>query len=145
MIPEARYPAMKEHGRILVVDDEASIRKSLRICLSQAGYHVIEAGDGQEAITALDSGDNALMVDAIICDIRMPRIDGTDAIRHFRAQYPSIPVIVLTGFPDVELAIAMMKVGVKDYLLKPVTKDNLLRVIKSAVESHVLFKDRFVA
>ena len=145
MIPEARYPAMKEHGRILVVDDEASIRKSLRICLSQAGYHVIEAGDGQEAITALDSGDNALMVDAIICDIRMPRIDGTDAIRHFRAQYPSIPIIVLTGFPDVELAIAMMKVGVKDYLLKPVTKDNLLRVLRSAVESHVLFKDRFVA
>lgn len=145
MIPEARYPAMKEHGRVLVVDDEASIRKSLRICLSQAGYHVIEAGDGQEAITALDSGDNALMVDAIICDIRMPRIDGADAIRHFRAQYPSIPVIVLTGFPDIELAIAMMKVGVKDYLLKPVTKENLLSVLRRAVESHVLFKDQFVA
>ena len=99
MIREARYPAMKDHGRVLIVDDEASIRKTLHICLSQAGYHVIEACDGQEAITALDSGDNALMVDAIICDIRMPRIDGTDAIRHFRAQYPSIPIIVLTG-PD---------------------------------------------
>ena len=145
MIREARYPAMKDHGRVLIVDDEASIRKTLHICLSQAGYHVIEACDGQEAITALDSGDNALMVDAIICDIRMPRIDGTDAIRHFRAQYPSIPIIVLTGFPDVELAIAMMKVGVKDYLLKPVMKENLLSALKSAVENHVLFKDNFVA
>ncbi len=144
MIHEAHYPAMKEHGRVLVVDDEASIRKSLRICLSQSGYDVIEAGDGQEAITALESGDNALMVDAIICDIRMPRIDGTDAIRYFRAQYPSIPIIVLTGFPDIELAIAMMKVGVKDYLLKPVMKENLLSVLKGAVESHVLFKDNFV-
>lgn len=145
MTPEARYPAMKEHGRVLVVDDEASIRKTLRICLSQAGYHVIEAGDGQEAITALNNGDNALMVDAIICDIRMPRIDGADAIRYFRTQYPSIPVIVLTGFPDVDLAIAMMKVGVKDYLLKPVTKENLLSVLGRALESHVLFKDKFVA
>jgi len=145
MTPETRYPAMKEHGRVLVVDDEASIRKTLRICLSQAGYHVIEAGDGQEAITALNSGDNALMVDAIICDIRMPRIDGTDAIRHFRTQYPSIPVIVLTGFPDVDLAIAMMKVGVKDYLLKPVTKEHLLSVLRRGVESHVLFRGQFVA
>lgn len=145
MTPEARYPAMKEHGRVLVVDDEASIRKTLRICLSQAGYHVIEAGDGQEAITALNNGDNALMVDAIICDIRMPRIDGADAIRYFRTQYPSIPVIVLTGFPDIDLAIAMMKVGVKDYLLKPVTKENLLSVLGRALESHVLFKDKFVA
>jgi two-component system chemotaxis response regulator CheY len=145
MISEARYPAMKEHGRVLVVDDEASIRKTLRLCLSPAGYHVIEAGDGQEAITALNSGDNALMVDAIICDIRMPRIDGADAIRYFRTQYPSIPVIVLTGFPDVELAIAMMKVGVMDYLLKPVTKENLLTVLRRAVESHVLFRDQFVA
>jgi two-component system chemotaxis response regulator CheY len=136
---------MKDHGRVLIVDDEAPIRKTLRICLSQAGYHVIEAGDGQEAITALESADNALMVDAIICDIRMPRIDGTDAIRYFRAQYPSIPIIVLTGFPDVELAIAMMKMGVKDYLLKPVMKENLLNILKGAVESHVLFKDKFVA
>ncbi len=143
MISEARYPAVKNQGRVLIVDDEPSILKTLRICLSQAGYDVIEAGDGQEAITALDSGDNALMVDTIICDIRMPRIDGTNAIRHFRAQYPSIPIIVLTGFPDVELAIAMMKEGVKDYLLKPVMKENLLSVLKSAVESH-LFNDKFV-
>ena len=106
---------------------------------------MIEAVDGQEAMILLDSGDNPLMVDVILCDIRMPKIDGIDAIRYFRAQYPSIPIIVLTGFPDIELAITMMRLGVTDYLLKPVTKESLLSVLKRAVEGHVLFKDQFVA
>lgn len=145
MTHQPKHPGTKEHGRVLVVDDEASVRKPLRICLSQAGYDVIEAVDGQEAMTLLDSGDNPLMVDVILCDIRMPKIDGIDAIRYFRAQYPSIPVIVLTGFPDIELAITMMRLGVADYLLKPVAKESLLSSLKRAMEGHVLFKDQFVA
>lgn len=132
-------------GCILVVDDELSIRKPIRIALLQAGYEVVEAVDGQEAITALGEGDHPLMVDAILCDIRMPRINGIDAIYFFRTHYPSIPVIVLTGYPDCDLAVTLMKMGVRDYLIKPVSKQDLLKVLKSAVDNHTLFKDQFVA
>ncbi len=132
-------------GRILVVDDELSIRKPIRIALLQAGYEVAEAADGEEAISALGDGDNPLMVDAILCDIRMPRINGIDAIHFFRSHYPSVPVIVLTGYPDCDLAVTLMKMGVRDYLVKPVTKQDLLRVLKCAVDNHTLFKDQFVA
>lgn len=138
-------PARSCEGRILVVDDESSIRKPIRIALLQAGYEVVEAVDGQDAINTLGDGDNPLLMDAILCDIRMPRINGIDAIYFFRTQYPSIPVIVLTGYPDCELAVTLMKMGVRDYLVKPVTKGDLLRVLKCAVDNHTLFKDRFVA
>ena len=138
-------PTRASEGRILVVDDELPIRKPIRIALLQAGYEVVEAGDGGEAITALGDGDNPLTVDAILCDIRMPRINGIDAIHFFRTHFPSIPVIVLTGYPDCDLAITLMKMGVRDYLVKPVSRQDLLRVLKCAVDNHTLFKDQFVA
>lgn len=142
---EQLSPSCPSQGRILVVDDELSIRKPIRIALLQAGYEVVEATDGQEAIHALGDGDNPLLVDAILCDIRMPRINGIDAIQFFRSHYPSIPVIVLTGYPDCDLAVTLMKMGVRDYLVKPVAKQDLVRVLKGAVDTHTLFKDQFVA
>ncbi len=145
MSEQLHLPTRASEGRILVVDDELSIRKPIRIALLQAGYEVVEAGDGGEAITALGDGDNPLAVDAILCDIRMPRINGIDAIHFFRTHFPSIPVIVLTGYPDCDLAVALMKMGVRDYLVKPVSKQDLLAVLKCAVDNHTLFKDQFVA
>jgi two-component system chemotaxis response regulator CheY len=146
LTPQAEIfrPLAMREGRVLVVDDEASIRMPIRRCLLQAGLEVIEAADGEEALAALREGDNALMVDAILCDIRMPKIDGTDLIPYFRAQYPSIPIIVLTGYPDVELAIHLMKAGVRDYLVKPAAKQELLRSLKNAIDHHTIFKDQFI-
>ena len=138
------YPRPRE-GRILLADDEQSIRKPIRIALLQAGYDVVEAIDGQEAIDILSNGDNPLLVDAILCDIRMPRLNGIDAICFFRSHYPSIPIIVLTGYPDWNLAVTLMKMGVRDYLMKPISKEELLRIVKRAVEAHTLFKDQFIA
>jgi two-component system chemotaxis response regulator CheY len=136
-------PDTMRQGRVLIIDDEATIRMSIRRSLLQAGFEVIEAADGMEAMAALAAGDNALMVDAVLCDIRMPNIDGTELIPYMRAQYPSIPVIVLTGYPDIELAITLMKAGVRDYLVKPACKQDLLAALKNAVDHHVLFKDQF--
>ena len=85
-------------GRILIVDDEESIRKALRLTLSKAGYDVVEADNGATGIEAIGADDNPLMVDVIICDIRMPKINGLEAIAFFRQQYPSVPVLVLTGY-----------------------------------------------
>lgn len=126
-------------GRVLVVDDEEQVRKVVGTTLKKGGYDVEEAGDGARAIEVLNSGENPMMVDVIICDIRMPRINGTEAIKYFRSQYPSTPVIVLTAYPDFQLATAMLKEGVSDYLVKPVDRDKLLGAVKTAMEKRALF------
>lgn len=120
-------------GRVLVVDDEDSIRSLLRMTLAQAGYDVEEAEDGGKAVEVLNSGDNPLMVDVIICDIRMPRINGVEAIAYFRAQYPSLPVIVLTGYHDEQLAISLRTQGVVALLEKPAEREQILSSVAQAI------------
>lgn len=120
-------------GRVLVVDDEDSIRSLLRMTLTQAGYDVEEAEDGGRAVEVLNSGDNPLMVDVIICDIRMPRINGVEAIAYFRAQYPSLPVIVLTGYHDEQLASSLRKQGVVECLEKPADREQILTSVAQAI------------
>ena len=130
-------------GRILVVDDEAQVRKPISLMLAKDGYEVVEAADGEEAIEALRSGDNPLMVDTVLCDIRMPKINGKEAIAYFRNQFPGVPIVVMTGYPDVELAVSLMRQGVRDYLIKPVTKEELLTVIRKSLDQHVVLRDQF--
>ncbi len=130
-------------GRILVVDDEAQVRKPISLMLAKDGFEVVEAADGEEAIEALRSGDNPLMVDTVLCDIRMPRVNGKEAIAYFRSQFPGVPIVVMTGYPDVELAVSLMRQGVRDYLIKPVTKEELLSVIRKSVDQHVVLADQF--
>ncbi len=120
-------------GRILIVDDEESIRKALRLTLSKAGYDVVGAEDGEKGIEAIGADDNPLMVDVIICDIRMPKINGLEAIAFFRQQYPSVPVLVLTGYPDIQLATNLLRQGVVDYMEKPAEKDALIAVVERAM------------
>lgn len=129
-------------GRILVVDDEADIRKSVRLILTKAGYDVVEAEDGEKGINAIKSGDNPIMVDAIICDIHMPKVNGTEAIIWFRSQFPSVPIVVMTGQPDLSGATSLLKQGVADYLVKPVESDKLIAVVRQVVKDHV-YKDPF--
>lgn len=120
-------------GRVLVVDDEDSIRSVLRLMLTQAGYDVEEADDGGRAVEVLNSGDNPLMLDAIICDIRMPRINGVEAIAYFRAQYPSLPVIVLTGYHDEALASSLRRQGIVEFLEKPAEREQILASVAQAI------------
>lgn len=120
-------------GRVLVVDYEDSIRSVLRMMLTQAGYDVEEADDGGKAVEVLNSGDNPLMLDAIICDIRMPRINGVEAIAYFRAQYPSLPVIVLTGYHDEPLASSLRRQGIVEFLEKPAEREQILASVAQAI------------
>jgi len=124
----------RREGRVLIVDDEPSIRKAVSRILSNAQYEVVEAGDGAQAITRLKEGDNSLMVDAILCDVQMPIINGMEAIAYFRSHHPLIPIVVLTGCPDIGLATSLMREGVTDYLVKPIGKETLLQVIRKAVD-----------
>ena len=131
-------------GRVLVVDDEADVRTSVRLILTKAGYNVVEAEDGEKAIAAIKSGDNALMVDTIICDLYMPKVNGMEAIAYFRNQFPSVPIVVMTGHPEVKNAAELFKQGVVDYLVKPVEQEKLIATVGKAVKGHVLFKDQFI-
>jgi len=127
-------------GRVMVVDDEENIRKIVRMTLTKAGYDVVEAEDGEAAVKVIKSEDNPLMVDVIICDIRMPKVNGVEAIQYFRSQFPSIPVIVLTGYPDTDLAVSLLKQGVVDYVTKPVEGEKLTAVVANAMKQRTELK-----
>ena len=120
-------------GRVLVVDDEPEVRKIVHLALEKNGYDVVEAEDGEKAIEAIRSGDNPLLTDVIICDVRMPKINGVEAVAFFREQFPSVPIIVLTGYPDMQLATSFIKQGVMEYLVKPVEKEKLLEAVDKAI------------
>ena len=130
-------------GRVLIVDDEEIVRKVVRGMLTDAGYEVVEAENGEEGIKKIGSDDNALMVDVIVCDIRMPKINGVEAIAFFRQQYPSVPIIVLTGFPDTKMATELLTQGVTDYLVKPVDREKLLSAVKGAMAQRLTLSDQF--
>jgi two-component system chemotaxis response regulator CheY len=130
-------------GRVLVVDDEADVRKSVRLILSKAGYDVIEAEDGEVGVQTVKSGENPLTLDAIICDLNMPKMSGMEAIPYFRSQFPSCPVIVLTGAGTVDRATTLFKQGVMEFLTKPIDKDKLLAAVQKAVKEGG-WKDSFV-
>lgn len=132
------FGASTGNGRVLVTDDEPAIRTVIRRVLEKAGYDVVEAKDGREAIEIINSGENRLVLDAVICDIRMPNINGVDAISYFRRKYPHVPLIVLTGYPDTQLAISLVQAGVVDYLLKPVDAGRLRIAVARAMEQREL-------
>ena len=121
-------------GGVLVVDDERDIRKVVRLSLEKQGYYVIEAADGQQAISLLNQGEHPMVIDVIITDIRMPHINGVEAIEYFQREYANIALIVLTGFPDLDLAMQLMKRGVTDYLVKPVEREKLTTAVADALK-----------
>lgn len=123
--------------KILVVDDEEEVRKTIRLQLKGTDLETVEAEDGKKGIEMLDA-ENATIMDAILCDVRMPNINGVEAVAYFRREYPTIPVIVLTGYPDVKLAVDFMKQGVVDYLVKPVEKSKLVETVMKAISQRTM-------
>ena len=126
-------------GSVLVVDDEADVRSAVRLILSKAGYDVIEAQDGEAGVNALKSGDNPIAVDAIICDLEMPKMGGIEAIPNLLFQFPSCPIIVLSGSIQLESATrlfkpgVLFKQGVREFLSKPIDQERLLSAVNKAV------------
>ncbi|MZH02198.1 MAG: response regulator, partial [Nitrospinae bacterium] len=92
--------ASSTKGKIMVIDDEAEVREVLRLHLESGNYNVIEATDGEEGISMMKEGSNLVQVGLILCDIRMPKVNGIEAIDYLKENAPSIPIIVVTGYPD---------------------------------------------
>ena len=124
---------MAEHT-LLIVDDDALIRRSLGAVLRLEGYDVIEANGGGEALRALEQADP----DLVVTDFNMPEIDGLQLLREIRARKPDVPVILVTGYGTVEHAVDAMRAGAYDYVSKPIIDDEMKMVIRRALEERSL-------
>ncbi len=120
-------------GRILILEDVAAVRRSIRTILVQAGYEAVEAETGDEALKILQASRRINPIHVILSALRLPPVDGSELIVHFRTSYPNIPVIALTSYTDVERAVTLMREGAMDFIVKPVLQDELLEVTKKAV------------
>jgi DNA-binding NtrC family response regulator len=115
-------------GRILVVDDEVTLRMLLRKALAKAGCHVEVADDGESALTmlAVDS------YDLVVLDINMPRVTGHELAKQIEKQYPGLPVVFMTAEPDANNVKKAYAEGAKDFLIKPF--DDIDRVVAKILE-----------
>jgi len=120
-------------GRLLVVDDEADVRKSLRLILTKAGYDVDEAEDPETGVALVKSGKNPVALSAIITDLNMPKINEIIVIPYLRSQFPSCPILVLSGSNKMERASNMFKKAGVEFLAKPINQEQLLGAVKKAV------------
>ncbi len=117
----------------MIVDDEEDVREILKLALHSGGFRTLEAGDGQAAIDLLREGDNMVNVPIILCDIRMPRVNGIECIDFLRKEAPGINIVVVTGYPDPRMAADLKAKGIKDYLVKPVERQKLLDTVNKLV------------
>ncbi len=115
---------------ILVADDDRAHRTMLRVHLASAGYHVLEASDGDEVVPLL----SAKPVDILLLDLKMPRQDGLATLEAMQRAGITVPTIVITAFSSVESAVAAMKQGAADYVTKPVDIDELLLTITKTLD-----------
>jgi two-component system response regulator HydG len=120
--------------KILVVDDELSHRQMLNAVLSEEGYEVREADDGETAIAAVEEQ----FYDLIIMDIRMSRVGGIEALKKIKEISPGIPIIIMTAYASVSTAIDALKKGAFDYLTKPLDIDELKILVDKALRHHQL-------
>ena len=117
-------------ARILVVDDEKSMRDLLSITLGKEGYDVLTAAGGEPAIELLHRDS----VDAVITDLRMPKVDGLQVLRAAKEISPDTAVIVITAVASTETAVEAMKLGAYDYITKPFKLDEVNLIVRNALE-----------
>jgi two-component system, NtrC family, response regulator AtoC len=130
----------KKEVSILVVDDEEAFRYMLSSLLSGMGYNVDTAVDGVAAINALQNK----LYHVVLCDVKMPKVDGLEVLKFIRANVSGLEAIMLTGMADVKTAVECMKVGAYDYITKPTTADELLATIQRALERRQLLIENLV-
>jgi two-component system NtrC family response regulator len=123
--------------KILIVDDDASIRKVLGFILKEAGYEVRATGSAADAISTI-GGERP---DLVLTDIKMPEMDGIALLNEIKRKDESIPVIILTAFGSVETAVEAMKRGAVDYLTKPISRDELKLTVKKSLRMQELERE----
>jgi two-component system response regulator PilR (NtrC family) len=128
---------MTETARILVIDDDESIRRTIALTLQHAGYAVDMA---ENARVAIDKSNQSFYNLALI-DVRLPDMEGTELLTALRETTPRMIKIILTGFPALTNAVRAINKGVDAYLIKPVDTDELLRLIREHLDKQKKQKD----
>ena len=117
-------------SNILIIDDEKAIRKTLSEILSYEGYKIDEAGDGEEGLKKFKEK----VYDVVLCDIKMPKIDGLEFLDKAGESNPDVPVIMISGHGTIETAVEAVKKGAYDYIAKPPDLNRLLITIRNALD-----------
>jgi len=121
--------------RILVVDDEEPIREIVASMLGAAGYSCKQAGSGMEALAVLTSGEE---FELMLSDLMMADLDGIGLLERTKERYPDMPVVMVTAVHDISVALAAIRNGAYDYLLKPFEREQLLNTVSRALENRRL-------
>lgn len=121
--------------RILVVDDEEAIREIVASMLTTAGYTCKQAGSGMEALATLTSGEQ---FELMLSDLMMADLDGIGLLERTKEKYPDMPVVMVTAVHDISVALAAIRNGAYDYLLKPFEREQLLNTVSRALENRRL-------
>ncbi len=124
-------------AKILVVDDEAKMRRVLQLFFEENGYAVDKAENGEEALQKIGS----FHPDLVICDIRMPRLNGIEMLRRAKHISEALPVIIMTAYGEVETAVEAMKLGAENYITKPLDMEELRILVGRAIEKRSLIKE----
>src|SRR5580692_11315705 len=114
--------------RVLLVDDDDALRRASARVLGNAGFDVVQAADGREAIGQLERGE----FDVVVSDVMMPNMTGLELLRAIRQRDLELPVILLTGMPNVEAALEAGRHGALHYLAKPVNNSQLVAAVARA-------------
>jgi two-component system nitrogen regulation response regulator NtrX len=122
---------------ILIVDDERAIRKTLTEILGFEGYKIEEAADGEEGLKKFQ----AATYDVVLCDIKMPKVDGLEFLSKATAANPDVPIIMISGHGTIETAVEAVKKGAFDFISKPPDLNRLLITIRNAIDKNKLVKE----
>lgn len=123
---------------ILIIDDEKAIRKTLGEILSYEGYKTIEAENGEEGWEYFATHSN---VDLVLCDIKMPKMDGIEFLQKAQEKNPDVPIIMISGHGNIETAVDAVKKGAYDYISKPPDLNRMLITIRNAIEKNSLSQE----
>ncbi len=122
---------MNISGHILIIDDEASLRKTMARILQQAGFEVTTAESAEKGLDYLKTTP----FDLVLTDLRMPGMQGMDALKQIHTEYPLIPVVLFTAQPDVNSAVDALRHGATDYLLKPIKPEAMIERMRSILSN----------
>ena len=128
---------MAQQKQLLVIDDEENLRHLLRSLLEKEGYDVCLAADGQEALVFLEQQD----FDIILCDLRMPRMDGMEFLKQAAGRTSTATIITMSAYGTMDLALETMQLGAYDFISKPFKPTEVLLVLKKAEERERLKKE----
>jgi DNA-binding NtrC family response regulator len=123
--------------KILIIDDERSIRNTLKEILTYEGFEVSEAQDGMEGLKAVEKGK----FDVILCDIKMPKMDGIEVLEKIQELAPETPVVIVSGHGNIDTAVEAIKKGAFDYIAKPLDLNRTLVTIRNAMDRSTLVNE----